>query len=898
MTLRGASSRNLSSSRNSSTPYSRRPGAAQPTSRPQQISTCGACRMRRVRCDLKDIPFTGVGPRPQCSNCKERGLKRVNEFAKMKTVRLPRGGRELVPEVEPVYDYDHLKESCPPDLSADLEDSPGGSNRRVHGPPPGAPRAYRYTPLVPEGDRPKEQNAELGGGPPPSSVYQPQRKFAEVQAPVNAYPFLQMYGIPTPPPNADTEQGDMALLAPRLPRDGMYHIDSLQNGNVLFESRNTRHSVPQQQPGGAKHGANAESSYHHWTREAPDTGVHAPTMGAFKVGSPKHARTSSHHDTKPTDLLVDPEIPSSFLQDSISFDAGMSSRHKMASMSFDHWGVSESPPDEVKGLIARLQVVFADKKEYRRLLASRGSTAKRLLDLFQRLLDVHRAPTPNFHRNLIVATQRLAGKSGLYPACYELTGVTIVGEHSESAGRFADIYKGSFRGRLVCLKTIRLDKKTQIDHLLKVCSKEAILWGQLSHPNLLPFFGMFRFKHRISLVAPWMEHGNVNEYLTNHPGANRVLLIFDVAKGLQYLHRNGIIHGDLKGANILIKESGRACIADFGISSISDREILSWTTHSAAASKGGSVRWQAPELFDPEGDEDIHNTVASDIYAWSCVAYEIFTGLVPFAHLVRDATVMFKVSAGERPIRPPESSPTWSAWGLKEHIWTLMQDCWKTRAEDRPTIDSIVMFLEGIVPEDSRMIESDGGLSPAQFREIARQDLHHDEMSVETLESLLDASLAPFFITPHTTASIRVVLEDVAPSPPGSTSLECIMRIGPPGKFYSEKSALALLDTVRTLGPPAKVGPDPSSTMGEQRQFELFHSRLSSGELFVAFSGGVEVLAFCSSDNTLIAQRLNISPLLHGEPGRVLVARVVIEKYAAYADAALDVDRNWALVGR
>ncbi|GLB34874.1 hypothetical protein LshimejAT787_0204390 [Lyophyllum shimeji] len=160
---------------------------------------------------------------------------------------------------------------------------------------------------------------------------------------------------------------------------------------------------------------------------------------------------------------------------------------------------------------------------------------------------------------------------------------------------------------------------------------------------------------------------------------------------------------------------------------------------------------------------------------------------------------------------------------------------------------------------------------------------------------------APFFINLDTSASIPVILADASPSPSGSPSLGCIVsNKGPPGKFYSQKSALALLDTVRTGGPSAKVVPDTYSTPDQRSQFELFHSRLSSGELFVAMAG-VEVLAFCSSDNTLIAQRLNISPLLLGQPGTVLVARVVIENYSAYADAALDADGrrwHWAPVGR
>ncbi|KDR81460.1 hypothetical protein GALMADRAFT_134896 [Galerina marginata CBS 339.88] len=89
------------STRSSSTPYSRR-SASQPKSSRQQFSACGACRMRRVRCDLKDLPIGFVGPHPACSNCKERGIKCVDEFADVKAVKLLRRGRRLQ-QVEAIY---------------------------------------------------------------------------------------------------------------------------------------------------------------------------------------------------------------------------------------------------------------------------------------------------------------------------------------------------------------------------------------------------------------------------------------------------------------------------------------------------------------------------------------------------------------------------------------------------------------------------------------------------------------------------------------------------------------------------------------------------------------------------------------------------------------------------
>ncbi|KAF9262142.1 hypothetical protein L218DRAFT_1042674 [Marasmius fiardii PR-910] len=92
---------NSSSSSSRGAPYSRRP-SGQPKSSRQQFSACGACRMRRVRCDLKDLPVPLTGPNPSCSNCRERGLKCVDEFADVKAVKLLRRGRRLQ-QVEAIY---------------------------------------------------------------------------------------------------------------------------------------------------------------------------------------------------------------------------------------------------------------------------------------------------------------------------------------------------------------------------------------------------------------------------------------------------------------------------------------------------------------------------------------------------------------------------------------------------------------------------------------------------------------------------------------------------------------------------------------------------------------------------------------------------------------------------
>ncbi|EEB99358.1 hypothetical protein MPER_00976 [Moniliophthora perniciosa FA553] len=79
-----------------------------------------------------------------------------------------------------------------------------------------------------------------------------------------------------------------------------------------------------------------------------------------------------------------------------------------------------------------------------------------------------------------------------------------------------------------------------------------------------------------------------------------------------------IIHGDLKGVNILMRPSGRPCIADFGLARVADSKVRKMSS-STDAHHLGTIRWLAPELLRDDG----RTTKSSDMYAFGCVCYEV-----------------------------------------------------------------------------------------------------------------------------------------------------------------------------------------------------------------------------------------------------------------------------------
>ncbi|KAJ7328719.1 kinase-like domain-containing protein [Mycena albidolilacea] len=338
---------------------------------------------------------------------------------------------------------------------------------------------------------------------------------------------------------------------------------------------------------------------------------------------------------------------------------------------------------DICAIVVELALLLQDPESYKTFLAYRGPGAQGLLDILQDVLDLDAFAVV---KPLICkALLRLCRASGLYPRCFVLTELEKIGDQV-AAGGFGDIWKGVIHKRSVCVKVMRLFKDSDIQALLKEFGREALIWRQFCHPNLLPFFGVYYLGNRLCLVSPWMENGTITEFLRDEPDADRLSLILDVALGLQYLHEQNVVHGDLKAINILVTPSQRACIGDFGLASIINTMSVRFT-HSTGNVRGGTARYQAPELF-----KGIPSHFGSDVYAFACTCYEILTGRVPFHELPNDVTVMFKVIEGNRPSRPEACSGT----AALDSLWKLLETCWDGEAEKRPNAAQIVKRLEGL----------------------------------------------------------------------------------------------------------------------------------------------------------------------------------------------------------
>ncbi|KAF7333645.1 Kinase-like protein [Mycena sanguinolenta] len=292
---------------------------------------------------------------------------------------------------------------------------------------------------------------------------------------------------------------------------------------------------------------------------------------------------------------------------------------------------------------------------------------------------------PEHNRMTRRIIRKLSASCDRLPSSLFIVGVKGRDEHPTFGGGFGDIYRASYDDQHVALKRMRhfLHGSDLRRIHLEFC-REALVWKDLHHPYILPFLGIDRdsFPTTLCMVSPWMKHGSVINYLKTHGHANVDMLLYEIAQGLEYLHSHAIVHGDLKGANILVKENGSACLADFGLSIHSDASAKIGST-----SRGGSLYWMAPELLDPDhfGFQFVR-TVATDVYAFGCVCFEMYTGRPPFWGLTEPVALLkvLKAERAERPPGPPAMSDT---------LWQHVTEFWAQRPISRPSTQSVVQKM-------------------------------------------------------------------------------------------------------------------------------------------------------------------------------------------------------------
>ena len=191
-------------------------------------------------------------------------------------------------------------------------------------------------------------------------------------------------------------------------------------------------------------------------------------------------------------------------------------------------------------------------------------------------------------------------------------------------GGMGQVYEATARdGTRVALKLVKSDLARD-ETLRRRFQREARIAQTVRHPNVVPVIATGEHEGRPYMAQRFIDGIALDERLERDGPLDRASAVrigADVAAGLEALWAAGMVHRDVKPANILLDERGQAYITDFGLSKDTQGSLLTRPGQAL-----GSMDYMAPEQI--RGDSV---TAATDIYALGCVMYECLCGRPPFA---------------------------------------------------------------------------------------------------------------------------------------------------------------------------------------------------------------------------------------------------------------------------
>jgi serine/threonine protein kinase len=212
----------------------------------------------------------------------------------------------------------------------------------------------------------------------------------------------------------------------------------------------------------------------------------------------------------------------------------------------------------------------------------------------------------------------MAVRDGLLPERY-------VGPQPIGRGGMGSIYRATDTslGRAVAIKVLD-DRYAQDENIRARFTREALAAARLSgNPNIVTIYDVGEHQERPYIVMEYLGGGSLEEKLRDgRPVPTRQALewLEQAADALDAAHREGVVHRDVKPANLLLDRRGHVHVADFGIASAAGLASLTQT-----GTVLGTASYLAPEQAKGE-----RTTPASDLYSLAIVAFELITGRRPF----------------------------------------------------------------------------------------------------------------------------------------------------------------------------------------------------------------------------------------------------------------------------
>ncbi|KAI8923060.1 kinase-like domain-containing protein [Entophlyctis helioformis] len=253
---------------------------------------------------------------------------------------------------------------------------------------------------------------------------------------------------------------------------------------------------------------------------------------------------------------------------------------------------------------------------------------------------------------------------------------------SPGQGSSATVYTAVYKPlqKQVSIKVIDLDlfERNQIDEL----RREIQIMSLSKHVNLLPVYGSFVNGSKLFIVTPFLAGGSCldimkTSFKDGFDEHSIAVILKQALQGLDYLHKNGLIHRDVKAGNLLLDKDGLVQLADFGVSSSlmdsGDRRGLRKTFV-------GTPCWMAPEVMEQSGYD-----YKADIWSFGITAIELAYGHAPYAKFPPLKVLMLTLQ-NEPPTLDRDITKNKYSKAFKE----MIDSCLKKDPAKRPTAEKLL----------------------------------------------------------------------------------------------------------------------------------------------------------------------------------------------------------------